>query len=127
MSYQAPIPFPAAPQVKPSAAADECGTSESIVAERFTAGSSCCTSGANAAVSPSVGGGDPWNFPVARSINHGFVGSSGTLSSPTMLDTSCATGSVVPLLRGITGCVTRGDSSDVGPDLTEFTSNAVTV
>src|SRR5438445_1838886 len=33
---------------------------------------------------------------------------------------------LVPALRGVTRFVTRGDSSDVGPELAEFRSNAVT-
>ncbi len=70
----------------------------------------------------------PENSPVAGlSVGRGAVGSNtvpsvaiscNAESRPT--DT-CAEGA-----RGVTARVTRGDSSDVGPDFSEFTSNAVT-
>src|SRR5436190_211464 len=87
--------------------------------------------GVNAAtpgVNPSVGGiGPPNSVVVASNDGNGADGLSvaparssriGAVSDP---PASCPAAT-----RGTIGLVIRGDSREVGPDTTEFTSNAVT-
>ena len=89
------------------------------------------TSGRNAArprTTPSVGGIGPENSPVAgSSVGSGAFGLSTVpsvairFSGESRPAETWADGA-----RGVTARVIRADSSDVGPDLSEFTSNAVT-
>jgi len=77
---------------------------------------------------PSVGGAGPENFPVVASIVGGAaLGLSGTLSVPISASgDSWPVATCADAARGMTALVMRADSSDVGPDFSEFTSNAVT-
>src|SRR5439155_3592440 len=104
------------------------GSTESTVIVRPRAGSSCGTNGANVAASwpAPLGGGGPVKRPVVALMVHARVGSSVVVSSPNTPDTTAAYWMFVAALRGVTRLVMRGDSSDVGPDLSEFRSKAVT-
>src|SRR6266513_2427940 len=101
---------------------------ESILNSRLSGGRSCGTIGAKDAANcvMSVGGGGPVKRPVDGSIVHACDAVSCTLSSPTIVDVRLAITWFGALFLGTTGFVTRGDSSELGPETTEFTSNAVT-
>ena len=77
-----------------------------------------------------MGAAGPEKVPLVASIVGAVaLGFSGLPSPPTSWSVTGPAASpwFVDGRRGVTRFVTRGDSSEVGPDLTEFTSNAVTV
>src|SRR5438034_3883850 len=67
------------------------------------------------------------NVPVAVSIaGYAAPGSSATPSSPKTPWINAVLVAFAPSARGVTDFVMRADSSELGPDLSEFTSDAVT-
>ncbi len=69
----------------------------------------------------------PPNVPASASIaGKSASTSSGTPSSPVTDLTNTVGFRFDASARGVTALVIRADSSELGPDFTEFTSNAVT-
>jgi len=102
------------------------GMTESIVTVAEPSVSSCGTNAARPRSRPSVGWMGPEKMPVAGSSDG--LAPTGTMAPPAPLKlfTSVPTTSCPEGARGVTVLVISGDSSEDGPDFTEFTSNAVT-
>src|SRR5438552_3810578 len=100
---------------------------ESMVTEMSPSGSASTTAEPSTRAPSFAGGMLPLNVPVRVSMSGNCaVGSSLKPSAPYTPATVAVWLTFGPAARGVTAVVLRGDSSEDGPERTEFTSNAVT-